>query len=117
MTGAGIDTGIDPAALWLTMLSVGLGSYLMRFVFIGLIGDRPLPPWLLRHLRYTGVAILPALVAPLVMWPAATYGVPDPARMSAALVTLAIGLWTKNVLLAILAGGVTLYAMLALTGA
>lgn len=112
-----MDTGIDTAALWITMLSVGLGSYLMRFIFIGLIGDRPLPPWLMRHLRYTGVAVLPALVAPLVLWPAATDGAPDPARLSAALVTLAIGLWTRNVLVAIIAGGVTLYAMLALTGA
>jgi branched-subunit amino acid transport protein len=108
---------IDPAALWITMLGVGLGSYLMRFFFMGFIGDRPLPPWLLRHLRYTGVAILPALTAPLILWPAATDGAPDPARMSAALMTLVIGVWTRNVLIAILAGGITLYAMLALTGA
>jgi len=106
---------IDSTTLWITMLSVGLGSYLMRFVFIGVIGDRPLPRWILRHLRYTGVAVLPALVAPLVLWPQATDGTPDPARLSAAFVTLAIGLWTKNVLLAILAGGTTLYVMLALT--
>jgi len=106
---------IDSTTLWITMLSVGLGSYLMRFVFIGVIGDRPLPRWILRHLRYTGVAVLPALVAPLVLWPQATDGTPDPARLSAAFVTLVIGLWTKNVLLAILAGGTTLYVMLALT--
>ena len=114
MSGPG---GMDSTALWITVLGVGLGSYLMRFVFIGLIGDRPMPAWLLRHLRYTGVAVLPALVAPLVVWPEATGGLPDPARMAAALVTLAIGLWTRNVLFAILGGGVTLYAMLALTGA
>ena len=107
---------IDSTTLWITMLSIGLGSYLMRFLFIGVIGDRPLPPWILRHLRYTGVAILPALVAPLVLWPAATDGTPDPARMSAAIVTLAVGVWTKNVLFAILSGGITLYILLALLG-
>lgn len=105
---------IDTTTLWITMLSVGAGSYLMRFFFIGLIGDRPLPAWVLRHLRYTGVAVLPALLAPLVLWPAATDGAPDPARLTAAFVTLAVGLWTRKVLLAILAGGITLYALLAL---
>lgn len=107
---------IDDATLWITMISVGLGSYLMRFLFIGVIGNRPLPPWVLRHLRYTGVAVLPALVAPLVLWPQATGGSVEPARLTAAFVTLALGLWTRNVLLAILSGGVTLYAMLALIG-
>lgn len=107
---------IDSTTLWITMISVGLGSYLMRFLFIGVIGNRALPPWILRHLRYTGVAVLPALVAPLVLWPQAADGEVEPARLAAALVTLAIGLWTRNVLLAILSGGVTLYAMLALLG-
>ena len=107
---------IDSTTLWVTILSVGIGSYLMRFLFIGVIGDWPLPPWVIRHLRYTGVAVLPALVAPLVLWPAATDGTPDPARMTAALVTLAMGVWTKNVLIAILSGGATLYALLALLG-
>lgn len=107
---------IDDTTLWITMISVGLGSYLMRFLFIGVIGNRPLPPWVLRHLRYTGVAVLPALVAPLVLWPQATGGAVEPARLTAAFVTLAMGLWTRNVLLAILSGGVTLYAILALIG-
>ena len=107
---------IDNSTIWITILSVGIGSYLMRFLFVGVIGDRPLPPWILRHLRYTGVAVLPALVAPLVLWPAATDGAPDPARMTAAFVTLAMGLWTKNVLVAILSGGATLYTLLAVLG-
>lgn len=107
---------IDTGTLWLVMLSLGVGSYLLRFVFTGLIGDRPLPVWLLRHLRYTGVAILPALVAPLVLWPPATGGEPDAPRLVAAFVTLIVGLWTRNVLLAILAGGVSLYAVLGLMG-
>lgn len=107
---------IDTGTLWLVMLSLGLGSYLMRFVFLGLIGNRPLPAWVLRHLRYTGVAVLPALVAPLVLWPDATDGAIDPVRLIAAGVTLVVGLTTRNVLLAILSGGISLYAGLALTG-
>ena len=64
----------------------------------------------------TAVAILPALVAPLVLWPAATGGAPDPARLTAAAVTVAVGLLTRNVLAAIAAGVLTLYGLLQLLG-
>jgi branched-subunit amino acid transport protein len=88
----------------------------LRFTFIGLVGNRPIPEWLLRHLRYTAVAILPALVAPQILWPAATNGDPDPARLAAACVTLTVGLMTRNVFSAIFAGAMTLYALLYLLG-
>ncbi|SIO46748.1 Branched-chain amino acid transport protein [Rhodovulum sp. ES.010] len=106
----------SPLVIWLVILLLGIGTFLIRFSFIGLIGDRRLPAWLLRHLRYTPVAVLPALVTPLVVWPEATGGEPDPARMLAALATLGVGYATKNVLAAIGAGGVTLYGMLFLLG-
>lgn len=102
--------------LWTIILLLGLGSFALRFVFTGFVGDRPMPPWLLRHLRYTAVAILPALVAPQVMWPSATDGAFDTPRAAAAMVTLLVGLMTKNVLIAILSGAVTLYGMLYLLG-
>ncbi|MFK7836395.1 MAG: AzlD domain-containing protein [Sulfitobacter sp.] len=107
---------IETGTLWIIIIGLGLGSFFLRFVFLGLVGDRAMPAWLLRHLRYTAVAVLPALVAPQVFWPTATGGEPDPARMAAAAVTLAVGLITKNVLGAMLAGGATLYAMLYLLG-
>lgn len=107
---------IDKTDLWTVIILLGLGSFCLRFVFLGLIGDRAMPEWLLRHLRYTAVAILPALVAPAVVWPQATGGQADPARMVAALVTLAVGMTTKNVLLAIGLGAASLYGMLYLLG-
>ena len=107
---------IDPVALWTVIILLGLGSFTLRFVFLGLIGDRPLPAWVLRHLRYTAVAVLPGLVAPLVIWPQATGGSLDAPRMAAALVTLGIGLWTRNVLLSICLGAATLYGGLYLLG-
>ncbi len=102
--------------IWLIILLLALGTYLIRYSFLGLIGDRAMPEWVLRHLRYTPVAVLPGLVAPLVLWPEATGGEYDPARLAAAGVTLAVGLISKNVLFAILAGGSTLYGMLWLLG-
>jgi branched-subunit amino acid transport protein len=107
---------IDPTTLWTVIIGLAIGSFALRFVFIGLVGDRPLPPWLLRHLRYTAVAVLPALVTPLVFWPAATDGTPDLARMAAAAATLTVGFISKNVIAAIFAGAATLYLLLYLLG-
>ena len=102
--------------IWTLIALLGLGTFLIRFSFLGLIGDRPLPPIVLRLLRYTPVAVIPGLVAPLVLWPSGTGGEPDPARLVAAAITLAIGGLTKNVLYAIGAGAVSLAAMIWMMG-
>lgn len=102
--------------IWLIIVLLGVGTYLIRFSFLGLIGQRAMPPIVLRLLRYTPVAVLPAMVAPLVVWPAATGGALDPVRMIAALAALAVGVWKKQVLWAIGAGAISLYAGLFLSG-
>jgi branched-subunit amino acid transport protein len=107
---------IGDAEIWAVIVLLGIGSYALRFVFVGLVGGRPIPAWLLRHLRYTAVGILPALVAPLVVWPEATGGTLDGPRQAAALVVLAVGYVTHNMILAIIAGGVTLYGGLLIFG-
>lgn len=114
MTNSG--TPFDPVTLWIVIVGMAVGSFALRFVFIGLVGSRRMPDWMLRHLRYTAVAMLPALVTPLVIWPAATDGQPDLPRMSAAAVTLAAAYWTKNILAGIIAGAGTLYLLLWLFG-
>lgn len=98
--------------LWIVMIALGIGSFGLRFAFTGLVGDRQMPEWLLRHLRYTAVAVLPALVAPLVAWPAATNGEVDPARLFAAFAALIVGFVSKRAMAAILAGIAVLYVML-----
>ncbi|WP_102109042.1 AzlD domain-containing protein [Oceaniglobus roseus] len=105
-----------PWQIWTVILALGAGTYLIRVSFLGLIGDRPMPPWLLRLLRYTPVAVIPGMVAPLVLFPAATGGEPDLARGMAAVVTLGLGLVTKNTLLAMAGGAATLYSLLFLVG-
>jgi branched-subunit amino acid transport protein len=107
---------IDSVTIWTVIVVLGLGTFLIRYSFLGLIGKRPMPEWVLRHLRYTAVAVLPGLVAPLVIWAQATGGEPDAARMLAALATLGVGLWTRSVLGAMVAGAAVLYTVLALTG-
>lgn len=110
------EAALDPTTLWIVIVGMAFGSFALRFVFIGLVGNRPLPPWLLRHLRYTAVAILPALVTPLVIWPSATDGQLDPARLAAAAVTITIGYLTKNVIAGMVSGATTLLALTYLLG-
>ncbi|WP_226782012.1 AzlD domain-containing protein [Oceaniglobus trochenteri] len=98
--------------IWTIILLLGVGTYLIRFSFLGLIGNRPMPPIVLKLLRYTPVAVLPGMVAPLVLWPAATGGEPDLARGVAALVAFGVGLATRNTIWAMLGGAVALYTLL-----
>lgn len=103
------------AQIWTIIAALALGTFLIRFSFLGLIGDRPMPAFVLRLLRFTPVAVLPGMVAPLVLWPAATDGQLDLVRLTAALATLAIGIWTRHVMWSMFGGAATLYAGLALT--
>jgi branched-subunit amino acid transport protein len=89
-------------SVWWIIAALGIGTYASRFCFLGLVGDRPMPPWLLRHIRYTGVAVLPALAVPLVVAPE---GGADPARVAAAAVALGVGLWRRDSIAAVAAGG------------
>lgn len=103
------------AEIWGIIAVLAVGTFLIRFSFLGLIGDRPMPSIVLRLLRYTPVAVLPGMVAPLVLWPDATGGETDPIRLIAAVMALAIGFKTRSVLAAIIGGMCTLYAGLGIT--
>ncbi len=96
---------------WIVIISLGIGTYLIRFSFLGLIGDRELPDWCLRHLRFVAVAVMPALITPLVIWPDATGGEPDPARLLAALLAFLVGIKFNSVIGAVVTGMISLYAI------
>ncbi|WP_069298749.1 AzlD domain-containing protein [Neptunicoccus sediminis] len=107
---------LDQTQIWIVIAGMAFGTFFIRWSFLGLLGDRELPQWALRHLRYTAVAILPGLIAPLILWPSATGGEPDPARLLAALVAFGMGMWRKSALWAIFSGLTTLYAVQYLLG-
>jgi len=113
---AGVGMITDKTTLWIVIVVLGAGTYLIRFSFLGLIGGRQLPDWVLRHLRFVAVAVLPGLIAPLVVWPQATGGHPDPARLTAALAAFAIGMWSRNVVASVVGGMAALYGMQFLLG-
>lgn len=104
------------ARIWLVIVVLGVGTFLIRYSFIGMVGSRQLPGWATRLLRYVPVAVMPAIIAPLVVWPHATGGAPDPARLVAAVAALAIAAWSRNVLWAIAGGMATLYLALWIIG-
>lgn len=101
---------ISDADFWLLTILLGLGTFLIRFSFLGIWGGKTLPDWALLHLKYVGVAVFPALVTPLVLWPAATEGQTDPARLLAAVAAFGVGL-RFGVIWSIIAGMATLYAL------
>ena len=107
---------LNTGTIWMVIIGLGIGTYLIRFSFLGLIGGRELPEWVLRHLRYVAVGVMPALITPLIIWPDATNGEPDPARLVAALAAFLIGIKTNSVIGAILAGMIALYGMQYLAG-
>jgi branched-subunit amino acid transport protein len=107
-------TTLSDATLWGVIALLGIGTFAIRFSFLAFAGNRPLPEWLLRLLRYVPVSVLPALVAPMVVWPPATGGEPDVPRLVAAVSALAVGAITRNVLAGIGAGLGMLYVLLAL---
>ncbi|MBE3639439.1 AzlD domain-containing protein [Mangrovicoccus algicola] len=104
----------DAVTVWAVIAGLAIGTFVIRFSFLGLVGQRRFPEWALRMLRYTPMAVLPGLVAPLVLWPEATGGAPDPARLLAAAATVIAGIWTRSVLWSVAAGFGTLAAGLAL---
>ncbi|MCB1362096.1 MAG: AzlD domain-containing protein [Rhodobacter sp.] len=106
---------VSASTIWLVIVVLAVGTFALRFSFLGMIGGRQIPGWALRLLRYTPVAVIPGLMAPQVARPLADTGLPDPALLSAVAVTLLVGVWRKNAIWAMLAGAATLAAVTLLT--
>lgn len=105
----------SPTLIWTVIVLLAVGTFALRFSFLGLIGKRQLPDWALRLLRYTPVAVIPGLMAPQIFLPPAGETTADPVRLLAAAVTVVAGLWTRNVIWAMIAGATTMIALTLLT--
>ena len=91
--------------LWLTILVIGLVTFLYRFAFIFFLDYLRLPPWLARPLRFVPVAALTAIIVPELFvrnnvialhW--------QNERLLAGLLAMLIAWWTHNVVLTIVLG-------------
>ncbi|WP_172329107.1 AzlD domain-containing protein [Mangrovicoccus sp. HB161399] len=104
---------IETGDFWLLTVLLGAGTFLIRFSFLGFLGRSELPEWLLLHLRYVGISVFPALVTPMLLWPAATGGQTDWIRVAAGAIAFAAGM-RISVIGAILAGMGAFYGLRAL---
>jgi len=98
------------------ILTIGIGTYLLRLSFIGILGDRTMPDWAMVPLRFVAPAVLAALVAPAVLLKDGAVDlspVTNP-RALAALVALLIAWKTKNVIAVIVAGMAAVWLLQAL---
>ena len=95
------------------VFAIGVGTYLIRFSFIGIVGDRAMPEWAMVPIRFVAPAVLAALAAPAVLLHEGDLTI-DPAtnpRATAALVALLLAWKTKNVAVVIAAGMAAVWAL------
>jgi len=91
---------------WLVIGLIGIGTYLTRLSFIGIIGERQIPAWCLPPLRYVAPAVLAAIVVPGVLLHNGSVDL-SPVTNPRLLAAIAAGIATwrlKNVVWAIIVG-------------
>ena len=97
----------------LIIVIIGVGTYLERLSFIGIIGDREVPEWAVLPLRFVAPAVFAALVAPAVLLQDGSVVV-SPAvnpRALATLLALLVAWGTKNVAATLVAGMAALWLL------
>ena len=98
---------------WLAIIGLAIGTFAIRYSFIGLLAGKQLPPRVDRALQLAVPAIFAALVVPLVVMQAGRF---DAASrwpyIVAAAVTGLIAWWRRGMLLPLLAGMTTLHILL-----
>jgi branched-subunit amino acid transport protein len=89
----------------ITLLGMGLVTYLTRALFIMWIKGDTLPPFVIRWLSFVPVAVLTAIICPMIAAPGKhlnlTY---DNPYLLAGIVTTVIAVVTKNLVVTVLGG-------------
>jgi branched chain amino acid efflux pump len=101
--------------IWLVILVVGALNYFSRLSFIAFFARRTVPPLLARALRYVPVAMLTALIVPMLLPgpPLEVPFAPSP-KMLAALVAGIVAWFTHSTLKTLVAGMAALWLLQAL---
>ena len=103
---------MSATSLWLLFIAIGLGTFLLRFLFIYLFGKISMPVWLGRALRFVPAAALAALVFPALTHPAGHLDLSlNNFRLLAGLGGAIVAWRTRNVLLTILVGMALLWIL------
>jgi branched-subunit amino acid transport protein len=103
---------MSPASKWFLFIVIGLGTFLLRFLFIYLFGKIEMPHWLRRALRFVPAAALAALVFPALTHPTGHLDLSlNNFRLLAGLGGAIVAWKTRNVLLTILVGMILLWVL------
>src|SRR5689334_24909352 len=99
-------------ALWLMMLVIGAVTYAIRLSCIGLLGQKEMPPLLLKALRFVPITVLPAIILPELFLRNNTLAlsIQNP-RWLAGILAALVAWRTRNVLLTIAVGMVALWVL------
>ncbi len=103
--------------IWLVMLLGGALTFGMRMSFIYLFGRFEIPVVVQRALRFVPPAVLSAIVAPALFMQETTLDVSlSNSHLLAGIVAILVAWRTKSTLWTILAGMITLLALMAVAG-
>jgi len=98
--------------IWLIMVCGGLFTYATRLSFIVLLGKMEIPVWLQRSLRFVPPAVLSAIIFPELLLHTGRLDISFyNGRLVAGLLAILVAWRTRNTLLTILVGMVTLLVL------
>jgi branched-subunit amino acid transport protein len=102
---------------WLIVIAVGVGTYAARLSFIGILGERRLPPAFERALEYVAPSVFAALVLPAVLLPEGSIEMAPAVnpRFVAAILATIVAWRLKNVVGVIVVGMGALWILEAIT--
>ena len=97
---------------WLIVVFVGLGTYLTRLSFIGILGDRDIPAYVERLLRLVAPAVLAAIAIPELVAPDGEVFISfDNLRLLAGIVAIVVAWKTRSIGWTIGIGMVSLWVL------
>ena len=103
--------------IWLMIICMGLVTYLERGSFVLFLGQRKFPPKLEKSLRLVPPAVLAALVTPAFLFREDVIDISlGNHRLLAGIVAALAAWWSKNVVVTILVGMMSLWLMQYLSG-
>ncbi len=104
-------------AFWLSIVIIGIFTFITRLSFILLLGNKEIPPIVIRALRLVPPAVLSAIIFPELLSPGGQLDLSlGNARLLAGLLAALIAWRTRNILLTIGAGMAALLLLQMLPG-
>ena len=102
-------------SIWLIMIALAVGTFLIRISFIVLLSNRDVPPLLSSALRFVPPAVLTALVVPQILTRNTSMEISFANPQIIAGIAAVLVAWrTRNVLLTIVSGMVVMWILQAL---